>query len=247
MQKKASFQLNILFLLFLAPTYLIAEEFIIPIYDHHQPPLVLFNQGEASGIYIDLFREILIRANIESTFVVVPKKRARMMFEEGDSLISCCDNPAWRTRPKEQKVQLFSFAFYNTKDIFIFPKGKKFSIDDLSSLTTKSVAVIRGYGYRGSEWFGERNDFGGEYDLLKFISLGRADVGIVNHDVAKRWVLENGSKIELGSYHDIASLHVRVHRKRQNLLPNINQAISSIISDGTREEIIGRYLSSPTD
>ncbi len=220
-----------------------AEELVIPVYDRHQPPLVLLDDGAISGIYVDLFREILTRAGIAPRFVSVPKRRARIMFEEGESVLSCCDNPVWRTRPKEQQVQMFSVAFYNTRDVFVFPVGKRFEIDNLSTLSDKRVAVIRGYGYRGSEWFGERVDIAIESELLEFIALGRADVAIVNDDVAKLWLFENGPKVELGSYHDIASLHVRVHRKREDLLPKINEAIGDIIRDGTRDRIVNRYLS----
>jgi len=240
--------LNILRYLLILPMFIIgthslcAEVQVIPVYERHQAPLVLFNNNEFSGIYIDLFREILLRAGIEPVFRATPKKRVRILFEEGISVLSCCDNPAWRKRPKEQQVQMFSEAFYTTRDIFIFPEGKKFEIDNLAQLSTKKVAVIRGYGYQGSEWFGERIDIGSESELLLFMSLGRADVGIVNEDVARVWLAGRKAKIEFGSYHDIATLHIRVHRNRMDLLLKINKAISEMIADGTRDTILKYYL-----
>ena len=218
-----------------------AEKLIIPIHERHQPPLVLFNNGEFSGIYTDLFREILLRAGLEPEFEATPKMRARILFEEGMSVVSCCDNPAWRKRPKEQQVQMFSESFYTTRDVFIFPQGKKFPIDSLAQLSDKQVAVIRGYGYQGSEWFGERINLGSESELLLFVSLGRADVGIVNDDVARYWLKENAQLIEFGEYHDVATLHIRVHRSRMELLLAINKAITEIIADGTRDKIVQRY------
>lgn len=218
-----------------------AEKLTIPIYERHQPPLVLFRNNEFSGIYIDLFREVLSRSGIEPVFEATPKMRARIQFEEGIAVLSCCDNPAWRARPKEQQVQMFSESFYTTRDIFIFPQGKTFPIHSLAQLSDKKVAVIRGYGYQGSEWFGERIDIGSESELLLFVSLGRADVGIVNEDVARHWLKAQGKAIDFGEYHDVATLHIRVHRSRMELLLAINKAITEMITDGTRDKIIARY------
>ena len=101
--------------------------------------------------------------------------------------------------------------------------------------------MIRGYGYQGSEWFGERIDIGSESELLLFVSLERADVGIVNEDVARHWLKGREEVIEFGEYHDVATLHVRVHRSRMELLLEINKAITEMIIDGTRDKIVKNY------
>ena len=133
MERVLNIRTSIAFLvLFAFSCMLYAEKLVIPIYERHQPPLVLFKEHEFSGIYIDLFKEILLRAGIEPVFEATPKMRARILFEEGLSVLSCCDNPAWRERPKEQQVQMFSESFYTTRDIFVFPKGEKFPIDSLA-------------------------------------------------------------------------------------------------------------------
>ena len=88
----------------------------------------------------------------------------------------------------------------------MFPKGAGFLIDDLSKLSDKRVATLHGYGYRGAEWFGDRIDHHAESNLLSFVALGRADVGIVNQDVAKYWSKDNPNLIDFGSEHDYAPL-----------------------------------------
>lgn len=226
------------------PAFSMADSKVLrlPVHDAHQPPLVILDENRRSGIYLDLYREILTRAGLKFEFFSVPKKRLRIMFEKGETFLTCCDNPAWRTRPLEQQVQLFSDPFYRTRDVFIFPPKQKFEVKNLSVLASKKVAVIRGYGYRGEEWFGERLDLGRESELLAFVALGRADLGIINEDLAKAWLLENTGKLSLGDYHDIATLHVRVHRERQDLLPRINSAIDSMVQDGTRKRILSSYF-----
>lgn len=224
-------------------TFVYAEEpLVIPVYDLQRPPLVIIEDGRFSGIYMDLFHEVLTGAGIRFTFVPVPKQRARIMFERGETMLSCCDNPAWRTRDEEQKVQLFSDALHHTHDLFVFPPGKAFSTDDLSVLKDKNVALVRGYGYHASEFFGTRIDIDSETNMLEFLSLGRADVAIVNENILQLWLQTHPGKIVVGKCHDDASLHIRVHRQRADLLDPINQSIKRMIESGKREEILRKYL-----
>jgi len=222
-----------------------AERLIVPIDDKFQPPLVMHEDSFYSGIYFDLYEEILVRAGIQPEFLAMPKIRSRVMFEQGELLVACCGNPAWRKRPKEQEVQIFSDPFYHSKDVFIFPKSKGITkITDLTQLNDKKVAVKRGYGYRGEEAFGERVELNSESDLINFVALGRADIGIVNEDVVRNWMQYHGNKVLIGDFHDIATLHLRVHKTRRELLPKINLAIQSILQDGTLEKIRAKYLNS---
>jgi len=204
--------------------------------------MVIKNDNKLTGIYIELFRTALEKIDITPEFVLMPKMRARILFETGESTLSCCDNPAWRTRPLEQSVQLFTDAFYSTKDVFVFPKDKRFDIPDLTILSDKRVAAIRGYGYSGSEWFGYRVDLTTEKDLLEFIAADRADVGIVNELIFKYWQKKNPDAVTIGGTHDFATLHFRVHRKRHDLLEPLNKAINDIISSGLRDKIINRFV-----
>lgn len=224
-----------------------AEPMIIPVYDQQRPPLVIIENSKFSGIYIDLFSEILTGAGIEFTFIPIPKQRARIMFERGEAMLSCCDNPAWRTRDDELKVQLFSDAMHYTHDLYVFPRGKVFDTEDLNALRTRHIVLVRGYGYRASEYFGTRFDLESESKILEFLSLGRADVAIINEDVLHNWMLAHPDTVVAGKCHDNASLHIRVHRQRSDLLEPINQSIKRLIKSGKREDILKKYLGPETD
>lgn len=228
------------FLLFSSSALQAKEEITVPIYDQERAPLALLNEGEASGIYPELFREILKGANLEPTLIPIPPMRRRIGFETQLYHLSCCANPAWRQRPREQEVQIFSKPFYWTKDIFVFPKDKKFSIDKLSSLSDKRVATVRGFDYRGAEHFGERIDFQNEITLMRALALGRAEVGIVNEDIYEASSQKN--YLAKGPIHDEASLHIRIHRARLDLVEPINKSIEDLIRSGKRDQIVKKYL-----
>ncbi|MCP4596891.1 ABC transporter substrate-binding protein [Neptuniibacter sp.] len=217
-----------------------AEQITVPTYDQQRTPLSMLQEGKARGIYPDLFQAILKEAGLAPSLVPIPPLRRRVGFENGEFELSCCANPAWRKRPLEQAVQIFSKPFYWSKDIFIFPSGAEFKIDKLSDLTDKRVATIRGFDYRGAQYFGERINFHNEKALMRALALKRADVGIINQEI----FLSAPEKIQLsmGPVHDEASLHIRIHRKRLDLVEPINHAIEKIIQSGQRDKIIQRYL-----
>ncbi|MAY41511.1 MULTISPECIES: hypothetical protein [unclassified Neptuniibacter] len=73
-----------------------AEEITVPIYDQERAPLSMKIDGVPRGIYTDLFREILIMADLQPTLVPIPPMRRRVGFETQLYEISCCANPAWR-------------------------------------------------------------------------------------------------------------------------------------------------------
>lgn len=219
----------------------VAEPLVVPFHDTTKAPLVINADGKLSGIYPDIFNEVMKRAGIDAKLVPTPKLRVRRYFETGQAVLSCCDNPAWRQRPLEQGVQLFSRPFYMTRDVFVFRAYNARPIEDLKDLADMTVAVVRGYGYQGEEWFGERTDFIDETAIMQAVAFGRTDVGIVNEDVALHWIAQNPGEIETGNLHDSASLHIRIHKDRADLLKPINRAIAEMIEDGTRDQIIGRY------
>lgn len=212
----------------------------VPIYDTHRPPTVILEGANVSGIYPELFRESLTRAGINFKFIKVPQRRKRFQFAAGEYVLSCCSNPGWRTQPLETAVQLFSYPLTVTRDIFVFPKGREFPIPDLKILGSKTVATVRGYDYKGSEWFGERRNLENELSLLKFVALGRAGVGIVNFNNAV--ISDYREQLTFGPIHDEAAVHIRIHRSRKDLLVPINRAIRSMVKDGTRDRIVSEFL-----
>lgn len=233
----------ILFLFFFFVKNVEAETLRVPLYSNSKPPITILDGKEVKGIYPDLFREILSGAGVDAVFDVVPNMRRRIGFEEGKYIISCCSNPVWRQRPKEQTIQVFSKPFYVSKDMFFFPFGKEFPIEDLTSLSNKRVGLVYGYHYRGQEFFGERLDFKGELALMEGLARGRVDVAIINQDIVLASTYK--TKLVLGPLHDEATLHVRVNRSRLDLLDRINQSIVKMIETGKRDEIVDGYMNNP--
>lgn len=216
-----------------------AEVVRVPIYDTERPPLVEMHDGKVRGIFPDMFARILKRAGLQTRFVPTPVMRKRVLFEQGEFLLACCANPSWRTRPMERRVQLFSKKFTVNRDVYVFQKSGVFDIRYKWDLQDKAVGVIRGFDYRGSEYFGERVDLNSEDAVLRAVLLGRVDVGIVNDHVFH--ASQYREMLVEGATQDTVSLHIRVHRDRSDLLPRINTAIDQFLAEGEHEKILKDY------
>jgi len=139
----------------------------------------------------------------------------------------------------ERRVQLFSKKFTVNRDIYVFRKSGVYDIRHKWDLQDKAVGVIRGFDYRGSEYFGERVDLNSEDAVLRAVLLGRVDVGIVNDHVFN--ASQYQEMLVEGPTQDTVSLHIRVHRDKSDLLPRINTAIDRFLAEGEHERILKDY------
>lgn len=213
----------------------------IPFYDSNRPPLIFVGE-HIYGIHADIFKKVLLQSGIKFSFQPTPHLRRRLLFEAGEVVIDCCSNPAWRQRPLESKLQLFSIPIDESADHYIFNQDKQLQVNAFSDLKDKVVGVIRGFSYSGSEYFGHTVKVKTEKQLLELVNLQRVDLAIVNKHVAKYYVNKKQLNIVIGPLHDKKTLHIRLHKSYAELLPKINRSIELLVQSGEKDSIIKRYL-----
>ncbi|WP_127715826.1 ABC transporter substrate-binding protein [Halobacteriovorax sp. HLS] len=217
-----------------------AETLKVPFYAESLAPLVIIEKGEyQGGLYHKFFSKILSRANIKFKLYPLPKSRLRQKFWEGGSLLTCCDNPAWRTFPKEIEVQKFSRPFMELRDVIVTRKDKHIELSNLSNI---HFALKRGFSYKGDSKFKKISYLNDMNSILQFVELNRADAAIVNEYVFKEYSLRNKSNLIVAKEFSKDSIHIRVHSKREDLLKKINKAISDLKHEGYFQDSIDDYL-----
>lgn len=210
----------------------------IPIYDHSREPLVIIKEGKYSGLFIEALELILDRAQVKFKFIPLPNERRRQGFIDEKYLISCCSNESWRTKNEEVKIQRFSDFFLESNDIFIFSDQKLLKVKDLSKL---KFALIKGYDYGGFENSIEKKySLQTESTLLSFLSLGRAQVGIIDESIFDFYSSVNSSLYK-GRLFKSSKLKIRVNKKEMALLESINKAIKELKNDGAFNLIKEKY------
>jgi hypothetical protein len=217
------------------------EVFRIPFYNSTNDPLVILEKNEyVGGIYVDSFKEILKGSKIKYELLPVPKSRTRQHFWEGRTMFSCCENPSWRSYPKEIEVQLFSNPFLELKEFLVTKKDSNIKVKNLSDV---HVALFRGYSYKGDSTFGKVTYLKEMEKMVKFVELDRAEATIVTEHFFLTYLKNNPkSQLKASEVFSVDKIHIRVHKSRKEFLPVINKEILKLKKKGFFKEVVKRYI-----
>lgn len=208
--------------------------------------VVAAEQIRASRIDKSAFRDawhaILAEAGIESDLVAAPRDERRQMFVKGDLLLDCCSVEAWRNRPEEVDIQLWSDPFFYTVDHLILQAGRKYDLANPQDLRAYRVGVVQGFSYRNDQLFGARVERVSLGEVFDAVVTGKADLTIANHQEFQRRQKLSPRLLVLGPIHHRLALKARVHGSRPDLLARINDAIAALKADGRIVALTGTRL-----
>lgn len=244
-------KIAILLSFFLMPTAHAETLYFAPLQNGWGPFWVIDQEKKThSGIFVDILDEISRITDYEFiNYGYLPPKRIRRLFENGDVQIECCISPTWRTSIKEIENQLWTDPVLRTQEVLIFPKNRAFPFNQPDDLKGKTIGTILGYGYHLENIF-TRYDVPKSMNLVRLVAKNRLPAAILNLQETM-YLLRNNplrEKIEISDNHfSDLSLHMRVHRKSGHVVGPLNEAIYQIISQGTLDKIIAKYLSQTSE
>ncbi len=130
------------FVLAFLPTNARAEKVVIAF--AVWPPYTMTENGQPSGIDIEIARELCRRVGIESEFQEFPWIRALNYLENGkaDALLT-----PKQTEEREKFMYYPSEPIRIEKRVILVPKGSGIKITKLDDLKDKNIGVVRGYAY----------------------------------------------------------------------------------------------------
>ncbi|NVJ99696.1 MAG: transporter substrate-binding domain-containing protein [Alphaproteobacteria bacterium] len=193
--------------------------------------------GQSDSVEFDrVWGAILDEAGLSVDVVTMPHARKRSAFVAADIVLDCCMSPVWRKRPDEEAVQLFSDAFYESPEHYVFARDASWNLDtDAASLR---FAKVRGFSYQLNHDFGTTIDAADIEAVLDMVAQGEADVGIINRQDFERRMRLKPRALALGPVHFVADLRVRIHNSRADLVEPINAAIAKLRNAGRIAEIL---------
>lgn len=202
------------------------------------------NQFQVSGVVHDFLAEIIKITGDSVEYVWLPNVRALPSVSDGKIDLELFANPTWRTKHSEGSI--YTIAYLKSYDYYVFPKDKVFRVMAFSDLVGKQVDLIRGYGYDTAliNQIGmKRSESVNEIMLLKKLTQGTVDVGIINGDVFAYQTKQLGiNNLVLGDmYSPPADVSMRFNAKHQEVVDRFNVAIARLIKDGTLSRIGKKY------
>jgi polar amino acid transport system substrate-binding protein len=211
-------------------------------------PWQIREESKFTGITPEMLEELSKRTGIAMPIRHLPQKRMLQMFATQEIDMEPTVSRAWREG--QSGISVYTIPFYITGDIILVRKGSGIRGSSVSDFTGLSIGCGLGYFYpEGFQEAFERGDIlrqdnpHSEKNILKLAS-GWIDGAIVER-VQARYILQRGKldprSFEVAFAFQPSKLSLRLHKNRQDLLPVLNRALETMISDGTIKNIIARY------
>lgn len=212
------------------------------------PPYWIVTDRQISGILSDIMKELDQRTGIRLVpSQPMPVKRAKRLFQLGDSQIECCVNEQWRSSLADDKLSLWSEPVLEVEEVIVSNKKYKGELTSLNDLQGETVATVLGYGYVGEENF-KRDDSPDNIAQLRKVGIGSAKFGIIDANELA-YTIKNSDKIKkmqreinVGPVINKSELKMRIHTSRPELIGPINRAIVEMRRDGVIDRIVRSYI-----
>lgn len=208
-------------------------------------PYYIPGQPDSPGILGELIPQILTLANIKNEKHNYPPKRTNQALDNGDldfDIIS----PSWLPHGEMGPKFVRSTSMFTIKENIITLPSKAQQWADIAYIKGKRIGTVRGYLYHDDKEF-IRVDFLSERELVRALHKGRIEAAISGDLPALYWSKEHGLPITLASVHSEGELVIRLRKEHAALLPKINDAISTLKTNGTIDALINKYTLSHFD
>ncbi len=212
-----------------------------------QPPYVMSEKGQPSGLDIDIVQELCSRLGVEAEIRVLPWKRALKNAEKGEA------DAIFAPRNTEERA---AFLYYPSEPLIIertvilAPKGSGIKINSLDDLKGKVVGVVRGYAHDpkfDNEKGIEKAECNDDTELVKIFSNGRVSLIAGSDEGSLRYVCkQSGFEAETVYVLNEAPTYIAFSKakgeKGKALTEKFSQALRQLKEEGFIKKIESKYF-----
>lgn len=191
------------------------------------------------GIYGELIPLLMQQAGIQVQTTELPIKRAVMALEKG-LLDFDFVSPEWFADRSMGDDYVFSDPIFQMIENFYSLADKAPEYGSTDAVWGKIVGTVFGY-YYASESKIRRMDFRSERYVIEGLASKRFEVAILEELAASYWSNTLGVELYKIANHTSGDIVIRLRREHQSVMPQINQAISELHSQGKINAILEKY------
>ncbi len=195
-----------------------------------------------NSAFKDVWHAVVEEAGIDADFVTMSRAARREAMVQGTLAMDCCSIPAWRDRPAEQVVQLYTDPVFYATEHLVFHKDKLAAFAEPIDLSTLKVAVVKGFKHRNQSSFGEILFAPTMTETYDLVASGKADVTFANSQEFWRRQRLRDRPLVLGPVHEQMLLRARVHKNWNHLLPRINGSIRRLRESGRLDLLMAQRI-----
>jgi polar amino acid transport system substrate-binding protein len=244
--KKLIVTLSLTAALLALPAAALAEKFVFVTTTWE--PYIIFEKGEASGVDVDIIRELCKRLGFEPEIQILPWKRALMNVKEGKA------DAIFTPRYTEERAEFMYYPsepLHIEKTVIVARKGSGMKITELDDLKDKVVGVVRGYAYDPEfdkyEGFKRKDLSKDDKQLVKKFANSRIPlIASSDEGVSKYLCRHAGVEVEtvyvLNETPSYIGFSRTLGEKGKTLAEKFSQALRKLKEEGAVQKIESKYF-----
>lgn len=212
--------------------------------DTSYPPFGLDADGQLSGLDVDLARAVAAELGVPLRFVPLGYDGLydALLADQADALFS-----ALRFDPLRLGRVLYTISYFDAGQVLVAPPGA--GITTLHDLDGRRLAVE--FGTAGDQearaWQRRLHTldilpYEWAADALHAVQAGAADAALVDAVAARLWLREHDGLAIAPEYVTYDPYTVAVAGNNSRLWEAINEALTTLLQNGTADDIIARWL-----
>lgn len=212
-------------------------------------PFVIEENGDIKGIDVDVIKEVGRRLHLDISFALKPWKRLEQDVKDGT--VSCVA-AYFRTEDRMEYMDFTSVPLHITSYTLFTNKVEVKAFKTFKDLNGWAIGVNRGFKTTPEFESAMSNGWITKYDVksdeqsVKMVSSNRLDAMLTNYHVGLYNIKKLGASDVRPLLPSIRSTPTYlVFSKKQNLahlVPKFDEALFSVIQDGTYQRIVDQYL-----
>ena len=207
------------------------------------------DQGQPSGIAVDVVRQVMLKTGLQVEFVFYPANRLNLLLDEGRLDLNYADSPEWNSADAAERF-IYSKPYLTIREHLYFLKEHPGRNQPLEHLRGLRIGVIRGYSYPQlatamSSGRLTKVEASEDKALLELLLLGRVDGIAMVEDVFDNLIstrrLEPARFVQGAKLND-SPLVIKLQRGHEEELAKVDAALQELIESGEIKRIRQRHL-----
>ena len=220
------------------------EPLTITVGANHAPPYRIIENGERTGLYVEIFEEIAERLGWEVHYREAPFRRVLRMVQQGE--VDVMLGPL-ETEERAELIEFVAPAFPPERRLFFY-LNKEHRIERYADLYGRAIGVLEGASYFPR--FDDDEDLLKEpapryENLMLMLQKGRVDVVIAPELVGLYAVEKLGLDIEVSPFFvpgERSYIAVAKNSPVIQYADDIRAALKLIEMEGIHEDLVLKYL-----
>lgn len=219
------------------------EKLVVGLIEGGRAPYFFAKESKKQGLYRDILSAIERKTNINFIYRYYPQARLRRMMVSGRLDIEMGTDPLWRQEKNEINITSYSEPFMLSRESWVVSSDNKHKLQYWIDFPQEAVpCVVLGFNIEESmKKAGSDVQGNSDQHLLEMLKRKRCDIALIPNAI-----LDYYQSFSYGDFTTLAAkkeyqLRIRIGKKRQYLLPQINCAITEMKLSGELSRLLKKY------